>query len=166
VAKQGNELIKLLFATKEKMSLVRVEGFQANERLTLRGDLGSGLNAENATQELLKLLGPLFDVGDSLILRKEAWKLREVSGGAQDWDHRVGRVRVSPIEGNRDLIPHPVHHAFAADVDSKSSRVPKRLLELILPASAGAESNLVNEDAQSCSLRIKAVLNALGERES
>jgi hypothetical protein len=46
-----------------------------------------------------------------------------------------------------------------------SDAVPKRLLQLILPASAGAEISLVNEDAQSCSLRIKAVLNTLGERE-
>ena len=163
-AQQLDQLFGLLVAAEEQMRLAAVVGLEADERIGLGGDAGARLEPQYRPKQLRKLFGALR-IADALILRQEARQVGGRGPGSQDRHQRIGGFSVGAVECHADLVPDPVHHAAAADIDGKRGRIGQARLQRVLPPAAGTEVDLVDPDFQAALPSLWAVLDALGEAE-
>jgi hypothetical protein len=70
---------------------------------------------------------------------------------------------MSPVEGNADLVPDPVHHPTASYINSERGRARQGGLQRIFPAAARAEVGLVDPDLEAVSLCLLTLLKPLGQ---
>ena len=145
------------------MGAILVDGLEAEEGfgLELRGT--GGIPAEDGSDELRELVGPVLDVGHALVEGNEAGE--RLGAGClrgEDRDEAVGGVGDGAAEGELDLGIDPVHDAAAADVDGKrGGAVPDSLIELGLPRLPRAQVVLVEPDEQPVFPRLGCRLEAL-----
>src|SRR5262249_32057401 len=96
----------------------------------------------------------------ALVLREEARQVRARCAGGKHGHQRVLTLLMGTVEGDADLVPDPVHHAVAADIDSKRGAARQGGLQRVLPAASRTEVGLVDPDLEAVGLCLLALLKA------
>ena len=74
---------------------------------------------EHGPEQHLELLN-LFRIADALVLREEARQVSSVCARRQDRHDRIAGLPVGAVQRDAHLVPDPIYHRAAADIDGVS----------------------------------------------